>query len=224
MKLYRCLTDSRLFPKESYNGAMTRILSKTGFTLIDMMVSVAILAVLMALAYPKIIKFKARSNQLAAKNELASIFAAQKNFREYYKTYSVDWQAAGYQPKGIDISGLYPVTFDRNRAYGYTNGDATAPLPTTMAVLGLPAGSSWPNFYGAHYSRCSIVGNTSATSNPGLEGAETALGAPIAFVSKTTFRANAIGCPVRNLTSHANLDRWSIDHNSVLSQLNDGNP
>jgi prepilin-type N-terminal cleavage/methylation domain-containing protein len=203
-------------------GHVTQYRFKTGFTLIDMMIAVAILSILAAVAYPQIAKMKARGIQLTAKTELMTLYIAQKNFREIYKTYSVDWQAAGFTPKGMNLTGLYPVSIDRNRAYAIYNGNQQAPVPTTLAALGLASGIPWPTMYPAHYSRCQIVGNNNATTYPGIDTADTALGAPIAFISKTTFRATSIGCPMKNLTTTTGLDRWTIDQDAVIQQLNSG--
>jgi type IV pilus assembly protein PilA len=55
-------------------------LTKRGFTLIELMIVVAIIGILAAIAIPNFIRFQARSKQSEAKTNLKSMFTAQKAY------------------------------------------------------------------------------------------------------------------------------------------------
>ncbi|RYZ36388.1 MAG: prepilin-type N-terminal cleavage/methylation domain-containing protein [Myxococcaceae bacterium] len=53
---------------------------KGGFTLIELMIVVAIIGILAAIAIPNFIRFQAKSKQSEAKTNLKAIFTAQKAY------------------------------------------------------------------------------------------------------------------------------------------------
>jgi type IV pilus assembly protein PilA len=86
---------------------------RTGFTLIELMIVVAIIGLLAALAIPNFLKFQARSKQSEARSNLKSYFTAE---RSYY----ADKQMF------LDVAG--PIGFGPESAnrYGYFLGAAGA--------------------------------------------------------------------------------------------------
>ncbi len=56
---------------------LSRLRSKKGFTLIELMIVVAIIGILAAIAIPNFLKFQAKSKQSEAKSNLGAIFTGQ---------------------------------------------------------------------------------------------------------------------------------------------------
>jgi type IV pilus assembly protein PilA len=70
-----------------------------GFTLIELMIVVAIIGILAALAIPNFIKFQARSKQSEAKANLKGLFTAERSFYQEHDTYSSCIRTIGFNPE-----------------------------------------------------------------------------------------------------------------------------
>jgi len=80
--------------------------TQRGFTLIELMIVVAIIGILAAIAIPNFLKFQARSKQSEAKTNLKSLFTAQKSFFAEKDRYSSFANEIGFAP-------------ERGNRYGY---------------------------------------------------------------------------------------------------------
>jgi len=93
-----------------------------GFTLIELMIVVAIIAILAAIAIPNFVKFQARSKQSEAKANLKAMFTAQKAYTAEKDRFSLLTGEIGFSP-------------ERNNRYAYFNGSAgSQELRTTTAI------------------------------------------------------------------------------------------
>ena len=70
-----------------------------GFTLIELMIVVAIIGILAAIAIPNFIKFQARSKQSEPKSNLKGLFTAQKSYFQEKDRYSAVAGAIGFSPE-----------------------------------------------------------------------------------------------------------------------------
>ncbi len=74
-------------------------LTKRGFTLIELMIVVAIIGILAAIAIPNFVRFQARSKQSEAKVNLKSAFTAEKAYFAEKDTYSIYGNLVGFAPE-----------------------------------------------------------------------------------------------------------------------------
>jgi len=87
-----------------------------GFTLIELMIVVAIIGILAAIAIPNFIKFQARSKQSEAKSNLKALFTAEKSYKQEKDVYTVCNSKMGFAP-------------ERGNRYQYDNNNTDGNVP-----------------------------------------------------------------------------------------------
>lgn len=114
-----------------------------GFTLVELMVVVAIIGLLSAVAIPNFQKYQARSKTSEAKLQLSAIYTAEASFFADYNIYSHCLNYMGYNPTEEQTSRYYTTgfnTFATIAGVAYTSainaGISTAECPAAYNATG----------------------------------------------------------------------------------------
>ncbi|RKH11135.1 prepilin-type N-terminal cleavage/methylation domain-containing protein [Corallococcus sp. CA053C] len=167
---------------------------KGGFTLIELMIVVAIIGILAAIAIPNFIRFQAKSKQSEAKTNLKAIFTAQKSYFGEKDKYSTDFTVIGFDPEPAN-----------RYSYGLATGCAAPVAATAAGRIGAKTG---------------CIGQDVAkfTTAPAPKDAITALGVQpsVAACPSCSFSANAVG----NVDNDPVGDAWGITSAPTGATLN----
>ncbi|RKH48681.1 type IV pilin protein [Corallococcus llansteffanensis] len=157
---------------------------KGGFTLIELMIVVAIIGILAAIAIPNFIRFQAKSKQSEAKTNLKAIFTAQKSYFGEKDKYSSDFTVIGFDPEPAN-----------RYSYGLAAGCSSAVDATPTGRVAAKTG-------------CIGQDKAKFTTAPPAANALSALGVQpsLAACPSCFFSANAIG----NVDNDAAGDVWGI--------------
>lgn len=175
---------------------MTRRLMKArGFTLIELMIVVAIIGILAALAIPNFMKFQAKSKQSEAKANLKAIFTTQKSHYAEKDQYGTLFSDIGFSPDG-------------SNRYSYVMGAAAtwtrdAANFSTPPVAGFDSLTQDQTKYGTNDYITTIVNMTATYAGAsGLAGVPGVTG----VCPQCDFAAYA----ATQLDNDALLDEWTV--------------
>ena len=121
--------------------------SQAGFSLIELMIVVAIIGILASIAVPNFQKFQRRAKQTEGKGYLAAIYSGEKSFQAEWNSYVACVNAIGFTPegKGQYIAGFAAQTIDLvagssvSASCGVANAIAAPPTTTAGATLKVKA-------------------------------------------------------------------------------------
>src|SRR5579862_3291062 len=109
----------------------TKILTQEGFTLVELMVVVAIIGILAAVAIPNYQRYQARSRQSEAKVALSNAFTAEQGWAAESTTYTAC----------LNQIGVFSTAEKRYYGIGIPEADADLNAPPTGDVCGASGGS-----------------------------------------------------------------------------------
>jgi type IV pilus assembly protein PilA len=82
---------------------------KKGFTLIELMIVVAIIGILAAIAIPNFLNYQCKAKQSEAKTNLGSIATCEEAYFAEYDTYSASNNDIGFATKGQNVRYGYVI-------------------------------------------------------------------------------------------------------------------
>ena len=126
---------------------LSRIKNHKGFTLIELMIVVAIIGILAAIAIPNFLRFQAKSKQAEAKTNLGAIGTTAEAYRTEFDSYCADFNDLGWAAQGNTRYAYYYsdcTVVDEIVAVVTPSGGATlaAPACTATTVTQFTAGAS----------------------------------------------------------------------------------
>ena len=80
--------------------AVRTLKNQAGFSLIELMIVVAIIGILATVAIPNFSKFQAKARASESRAQLAALFTAEKAFNAEWNDYLSDIRTVGYRPNG----------------------------------------------------------------------------------------------------------------------------
>ncbi len=173
--------------------------SQKGFSLIELMVVVAIIGVLAAIAVPNIQKYLAKARQTEAKTNLSSLYTSEKAFYAEYSAYHGMFEAVGYSPEGqLRYNVGFSAAVSAVAADGY-NGVAGANM-ATLTYCGVA---------GAMVNGCTTLQGVNSGAPDAIAGAALAKQAFVAQARAFIFNVGT-------------ADVWQMTQEKVLSNTVNG--
>ena len=183
---------------------------QAGFSLVELMVVVAIIGILAAIAVPQFQKFQARARQAEGKSLLGAYYAAQKGFFSEWQSYNNSVQNIGFSAEGL-------VRYDVGVVVGVNPTVPNMPGSAVNCAVAAAPNCSLDGYCGAGVfaNNCNIVANSAGVS-PKVSVWTGAL--TPAAIAQAAFQAGAIGYPLVAATA----DSWVINEQKNLRQSNNG--
>lgn len=108
-----------------------------GFTLIELMIAVVIVAILTAIAYPSYTQYVLRSHRTAAKTALQDLASRQERFFTTNNVYATTLAQLGYPPGNVPVPDANSHYYDLSMPNVTNNPGA----PSTYGLQAAPFGS-----------------------------------------------------------------------------------
>jgi len=198
--------------------------AQAGFTLVELMIVVAIVGILAAIAIPNYQKYQAKSRTTEGKLYLASVYTAEKTFQIEYSSYTACLSAAGFAPDSTNryyAAGVLTAAATGancgpaggqpcdNSNSGWGNGAPTCTGGTghdvTLITAFLPTHTAYGNSRQVAPTFAVLtIGSYSSTAS----------------LTQSAFVIPAGGAI--HPTNAATVDVWTVNQNKVLQQVTVG--
>ena len=198
---------------------MKSLKRQDGFTLVELMVVVAIIGVLSAVAIPNFKKYQAKAKTSEAKLQLSAAYTAEQSFYSDYNIYHVCLNFMGYNPTNEAAQRLFAVGFITHAidatalTQAGVNGLSAACAPTSPVTTA--SGGVFPG--GKLLSGVSATEGLFDTSTAGLLATT---GTQLAGAE--TFVIGATGPVDSSFLATLTMAGFTINQNKVLSHVRTG--
>lgn len=179
-----------------------------GFSLVELMVVVAIIGILASVAVPQFQKLTYKARLVEAKAGLSSLYTSEKAFYGEWSQYDQRFEVIGYAPEG---TYYFNIGFDT----GGTNADSTNWLTAGNSPPS-PVHSATKGFCSTNTTKCKSMASASASAAGIPTGAK--VNNPTGSAANFTGVAMAAG----TLHPSGTLSELSIDENKNLKQSSGG--
>ena len=202
---------------------------QNGFTLVELMVVVAIIGLLSAVAIPNFKKYQAKAKTSEAKLQLSAMYTAMQSWYSDFDNYGNCLNLMGFDPIVERLSRYYAVGFpiagtSPGNVLSIANGAPAACVATSTfndgAVAGPTASSTNTSTYGAGKAMAgtaALLAVAVAAANIPVTGVDV-LGVP----TTTTFTGGAIGYIDASKLTPTTADAWTINQNKRLVSARPG--
>lgn len=170
-----------------------------GFSLVELMVVVAIIGILASIAVPNFQRFQAKTRQSEAKSKLTAIYTSEKAFHAEWNFYYGSLVDIGVQYEG---ESRYHVGFGANGAPGVLPTNFAPIAPGVVNTVGNYGGPNFPD--AAAHPELAAVGGVAVVPGNCALGQTNPNGV---YGSGAQFVAGAAGI----IFEIGNQDEWTID-------------
>jgi type IV pilus assembly protein PilA len=203
---------------------LTKMKKDEGFTLVELMVVVAIIGLLSAVAVPNFKKYQAKAKVSEAKLQLSAIYTAESSFFSDYNMYHNCLPYMGFDPGPESANRYYAIGFAQaanivNGAFvaAQNSGLNAGSCPQTNAVTPGGLGAASAN-NATWFPAGKGIGNAIANADTFIPGS--ALGTQ--DVTSMTFTATAGGVISADFTTAGATSVLTIDERKILSNVTNG--
>jgi len=172
-----------------------------GFSLIELMIVVAIIGILAAIAVPNFTKFQRKARQAEAKGLLGSYYTAMKAHAAEVGCFRGNFVAIGYQPEGELTYRLWTINL------------ATCTLPSAQVSAGVNDDNCVDTSVACVGSGYNVLWTEKSAANI----ASASGGTNDALIGQNSFRAQA-----RSNLGASTSDTWNIEHTKILDNTESG--
>ncbi len=195
-----------------YNSPMAFKNNQHGFTLVELMVTVAIVGLISSVAIPNFKKYQAKSKTVEAKLQLSAAYVSMQSFYSEYNTYQVCLKYMGYDPSEMVNSRLYAVGFGSDLSTG------NCPLCSAAAIAsGARIGPS--GCYAAVNHSIFPAGKMIGTS---VISTFTAVNVGNAAIAQETFIFGAVGVIDAKKNTASTASAYNINQDKVIKEVRTG--